>query len=179
MGLTTMNGYVNADEAGNDSDLAGGWSNSSRVIANRFLWIENFYGHCWKFLDGCIFDGRVGKQNTAYLTPNPLLFSSVDAEILDNYINMNIDLPAAGSENWIKSLGSLGLPKTLGGDSATYVTDYFWSYLDDNTRDYLRVVLAGADLALGAFVGVAARASSSGLGVAYATFVSRLCFENN
>ena len=92
---------------------------------------------------------------------------------------MNIDLPAAGSENWIKSLGSLGLPKTLGGDSATYVTDYFWSYLDDNTRDYLRVVLAGAALTDGAYGGVAARGSNAGLGVAVAYCVSRLCFENN
>lgn len=161
---------------GNDD---GGWTGTSRVIGNSFLWIENLYGHVWKFLDGCVFDGRVGKQNTAYLTPNPLLFSSVDSEILSRYINMNIDLPAASNENYLSSTGALGLPKTHGGDSSTYVTDYFWSYLDDATRDYLRVVFAGGDLDLGALAGVAARHSISGLGFANSTFASRLCYEKN
>lgn len=179
IGLTTMNGYVNADEAGVDADLAGGWNNTSRVIANRFLWVENLYGHVWKFLDGCSFDGRVGKRNTAYLTPNPLLFSSVDANILTKYINMNVDLPAAGNESWQQSLGSLMLPKTFGGDSATYVTDYFWSYLDDASRDHLRVVVAGGPLSDGVLYGVAARYSVEGLNLAASSFVSRLCFENN
>jgi hypothetical protein len=92
---------------------------------------------------------------------------------------MNVDLPAASNENWIKSMGSLGLPKTHGGDSATYVTDYFWSYLDDTTRDYLRVVIAGGYLDDGACDGVAARLSYSGLGLAYSSCVSRLCYEKN
>jgi hypothetical protein len=177
--LTTLNGSVNADEAGVDADLAGGWYGESRVIGNRFLWIENIFGHCWKFLDGCSFDGRIGQKNTAYLTPNPLLFSSVDADILTKYINMNVDLPVNTPESYIKSLGSLMLPKVFGGDSATYMTDYFWSYLDDVTRDYLRGVIAGGVLRYGAIDGVAARYSLSGLGNASSDVVSRLCFENN
>ena len=176
--LATMNGYVNAD-ATIDADLAAGWNNTSRVIANRFIWVENLYGHIWKFLDGCAFDGRVGSKNTAYLTPNPTLFSSVDANILSTYIDMNVSLPAAGNEDWIKSMGSLFLPKTHGGDSSTYVTDYFWSYLDDATRNYLRVVFCGGILDYGAFVGVAARLSIVALGFASSDVVSRLCFENN
>lgn len=177
--LLTMNGYASADETGTDADLIGGWNDTMHVIANRFMWIENLYGHCWKFLDGCVFDGRAGKPNTAYLTPNPLLFSSVDSEILSRYINMNVDLPAASNEAYLKSLGSLGLPKTHGGDSATYVTDYFWSYLDDTTRDYLRVVVAGGRLVDGADAGVAARSSNPGLGFATSYCVSRLCYEKN
>jgi len=177
--ITTLNGFVNADEAGLDADLAVGWNNTSRVICNRFFWIENLYGHVWKFLDGCAFDGRVGKPNTAYLTPDPTLFSSADADILSKYINFNVDLPSASPESYMRSLGSLFLPKAQGGDSATYVTDYFWSYLDDASRDYLRAVLAGGLLAYSALVGVAARVSSGDLGYAASSFVSRLCFENN
>lgn len=175
--LTTMNGYVNADAV--DADISVGWNNASRVIGNRFLWVENFYGHCWKFLDQLVFDGRVGQPNTAYATPDPRLASSVDAEILARYVNLNVNLPATPIGGYIKSFGRLFLPKAFGGNSATYVTDYFYSYLDDETRNYLRVVVSGGDLASGGNDGVAARSSTSGLGSATSYFVSRLCYESN
>lgn len=170
--VTTMHGrFIGQDD--------GQFTSSNHTIANSFLGIENLYGHVWKFLDGCVFDGRVGKQNTAYLTPNPLLFSSVDSEILSRYINMNVDLPAATYENYLSSTGALGLPKTHGGDSSTYVTDYFWSYLDNIIHDYLRVVIAGGGLNYGTQAGVAARDSLNGLGIAFSNFASRLCYEKN
>jgi hypothetical protein len=178
VGLTTMNGYMNAQD-GADDDIATGWNGESRVIANRFLWVENLYGHIWKFLDGCSFDGRVGHRNTAFLTANPLLFSSEVADIVSKYTDMNCDLPATTNESWQKSVGQALLPKTFGGDSSTYEADYFWSYLDDATVDYIRVVVAGGRMDYGAIVGVATRDSSFGLGFAYSLIGSRLCFENN
>jgi hypothetical protein len=175
--MTSLAGSVNADSAGVDADLVAGWLNSSRVIANRFFWIENIYGHCWKFLDGCVFDGLTGQPNTAYLTPNPTLFSSVDADVLSKYINMNVDIPAAVDMNYMQTLGGLFLPKSFGGNSSTYVTDYFWSYLDNAGQNYLRVVISGCSLNNGAQAGVAARNSYNAFGVAASNFVSRLCFE--
>jgi len=178
LSLTTMNGYVNAD-AVLDADIATGWNNASRVIANRFLWIENFYGHCWKFFAGVVYDGRTGQPNTAWVTPDPTKFSSVDAEILSRYTNLNINLPASPNENYIKSFGHLFMPVALGGNSATYTCDYFWSYLDDTTRNYLHLVLSGGSLSYGGLVGVAARDSAGDLGRANAGSVSRLCYESN
>jgi hypothetical protein len=175
--LTTVNGSVNSTEPGIDSDLTGTWLGTSRVVANRFLWLENLYGHLWKFLDGVTFDGRVGQPNTAYLTPDPRKFSSADATILANYTNANVSLPASGGENYIKSMGTLCLPKTFGGDSATYVTDYFYSYLDDAPRNYLRAVLAGGSLLNSELSGVAARYSLFDVTFAHSFFVSRLCYE--
>lgn len=177
--MTSKTGSTNADSAGVDADLVAGWSNSSRVIANRFFWIENLYGHCWKFLDGCAFDGRTGQPNTAYLTPNPTLFSSVDADIFSKYINMNVNMPAGGDANYQQTLGGLFLPKSFGGSSSTYITDYFWSYLDYAPNNYLRVVISGGLLDNGGPAGVAARSSVSGFVSADSYGVSRLCFEEN
>lgn len=176
-GLLSMNGYVTANTTGVDADLVG--ASAGLVIANRFLWLENFYGHCWKFLDGCAFDGRTGKPNTAYVTPDPTLFSSIDANILGSYINLNVNMPASPDANYIKSFGSLFIPKSFGGDSGSYVTDYFWSYLDNTSHNYLRVVIAGGRLDIGAQAGVAARHSIDVLGFADSSVVSRLCFEAN
>jgi hypothetical protein len=175
--LTTVNGSVNSTEPGIDSDLTGTWLNTSRVVANRFLWLENLYGHLGKFLDGVTFDGRVDQPNTAYLTPDPRKFSSTDATILANYTNANVSLPASGNGNYIKSMGSLFLPKTFGGDSVTYVTDYFWSYLDVVSQNYFRSILIGGGMNSTNLAGVAARFASYFLGLVYSDIVSRLCYE--
>lgn len=177
--LATINGSIDADLAGVDSDLVAGGITAGEKVANRFLWIENIFGHIWKFTDGVAYDGRVGQPNTAWVTPNPTLFSSVEANILANYTNLGVALPAATNEAYMQELQTLFLPKTHGGASTTYITDYFYSYLDDASRNYLRVVLVGSDLHYGGRAGVAARYAVFGLGHAYSTFGSRLCFESN
>ena len=173
--LTTMNGSVDADLAGIDAELVAAGITAGEKIANQFLFIENIFGHLWKMLDGIAFDGRIGQPNTAYVTADPTKFSSVDAEILANYDNLNVNLPAATNENYIQSLQSFFLPKVHGGGSSTYVTDYFWSYLDDETRNYLRLVRAGGALAYGGKAGLAARLSDGGLSLAISDSGSRLC----
>ncbi len=174
--LTGINGTVPADLAGLDADLDdANWRIAEKNIANRFLFIENIFGHVWKFLDGCSFDGRVGQPNLAYVTNNPALFSSVDADILANYEVLGGELPAASNEAYVQSLQAGFLPKAHGGGSTTYVTDYFWSYLDDETRDYFRSVRSGGNLYFGGQAGVAARISLDSLGNAASTIGSRLC----
>ncbi|MGD9930127.1 MAG: hypothetical protein AB7U05_08915 [Mangrovibacterium sp.] len=174
--LTSINGSVAADLAGLDADLDdANWRIAEKNIANRFLFIENIFGHIWKFLDGCAFDGRVAGDNSAYVTNNPDLFTSIDAEITTKYTKLGATLPAAVNENYTQSLQAGFLPKAHGGGSTTYVTDYFWSYLDDATRDYFRVVRAGGILYNGSPAGVAARLSLNGLSLAHSTSGSRLC----
>lgn len=175
--LTTLNGTITADLAGLDADLNdANWRGSEKNIANRFLFVENIFGHIWKFMDGCAFNGLVSQTyNYAYITNNPALFSSSEAGILANYERYGASLPGATNENYMQSLQAGFLPKAHGGSSSTYITDYFWSYLDDASRDYFRVVLAGGYLANGGQAGVAARSSSIALSAANSLLGSRLC----
>jgi len=174
--LTSMSGTIAADLGGLDIGLDdANWRIAEKNIANRFLFIENLFGHIWKFMDGCAFDGRVGQSNLAYVTNDPALFTSVDAEITTKYKAYGAALPAATNENYIQSMQSGFLPKAHGGASTTYVTDYFWSHLDDASRDYFRAVRAGGALNNGGPAGVAARYSTNGLGAAFSDVGSRLC----
>ena len=150
--LTTLNGSVNVDLAGVDSDLTGIVAAGNK-IANQFLWIENFYGHIWKMIDGFSADERTSSTNKAYATNDPSKFSSVDANILANYTDLGIALPGASNEAFIQNLQKGFLPKTPGGSGITYITDYFWSYLDDATKNYLRLGRVGGRLSNGSECG--------------------------
>ncbi len=175
--LTSISGSVDAllGVGELDEDLNAAGITAGEKIANRFLFIENIYGHIWKFLDGCAFNGRIGEQNTAYVTADPAKFSSDEATIRANYEDLGIDLPSDVNANYIKNLQQGFLPKEFGGGSTTYVTDYFWSYLDDETRDYFRSVRLGGCLFDGGQAGVAARYSGVSLGHASSAYGSRLC----
>jgi len=180
--LTTVNGYVEAQtETGEeDADLATGWKDEGRgtAIANRFLFIENIFGSKWKFLDGCSFDGRVGEKKTAWVHPDPRVFTSVDADVLTNYIDLDVDLIAVTTTAWIGAVGRGFVPlAALTADSAKYFCDLFYSYLADTARDYLRSVRAGGDMNRVSYAGLAARSSSSSLSTTYASYASRLCYK--
>lgn len=172
--LTTLNGSVNVDLAGVDSDLTGIVAAGNK-IANQFLWIENFYGHILKMIDGFSADGRTTSTNKVYVTNDPSKFSSVDANILANYTDLGIVLPGASNETYIQNLQKGFLPKTQGGSGSTYTTDYFWSYLDDATRNYLRLGLVGSRLNLGSACGPLALNVYAALGYAGSNVGARLC----
>lgn len=172
--LTTACGYVPVDLAGVDSDLTGILA-SGKAIANRFFWIENIYGHIWKMTDGFAADGRTTSTNKAYVTADPSKFSSVDANILSNYDDLGILLPGTSNETYIQYLQKGMLPKTQGGSASTYITDYFWSYLDDVSRNYMRLGRVGGPLSYGSLCGLSARSVPNGLSYAVSNFGSRLC----
>ena len=175
--LTSVTGSVNVDLSGTDSDLTGIVSEGN-AIANSFFWIENLYGHIWKLLDGVVADGRIGERNTLFTTNDPTKFSSVEADILADYTDMEIDLPAIIDTGYIKTLQKGLLPQEFGGNSSTYVTDYFYSYLDDETRDYFRVLRAGAPLSNGSTAGVSVLDTSGSPDIVFSSSGSRLCACN-
>jgi hypothetical protein len=183
--LATVNGYVNAQTGAGevDEDIAAGWRNEGRgtAIANRFLFIENIFGAKWKFLDGCSFDGRVGAKKTAWVHPDPRVFTSVDADVLTNYIDLNVDLLSVATTSYIGGVGRGFIPlAALGADSAKYYCDLFYSYLSDAAnRNYLRSVLAGGRLNHGSLAGLAVRYSNDPLASANPSYGSRLCFKPN
>ena len=183
--LTTINGSVDAQTGVGelDADLAEGWRDEGRgtAIANRFLFIENIFGGKWKFLDGCSFDGRLEQKKTAFVHPDPRVFTSVDADILTNYIDLNVDLLSADTTSWIGGVGRGFIPlAALGADSAKYYCDLFYSYLSDAAaRNHLRSVLAGGRLYNGSVAGLAARSSVYSLAHAYSYSGCRLMYKPN
>ena len=172
--LTTPSGSAIVDLSGVDSDLTGILA-AGKGIGNRFFWIENIFGHIWKFTDGFAADGRTTANNQAYVTANPALFSSVDANILADYTDLGIELPGTSSESYLLNFQKGLLPKTQGGSNSTYVSTYFWSYLNDATRNYLRVGLVSGRLADGSICGPASVFVNVGLGSAKSYVGSRLC----
>ena len=178
--LTSRNGSVAAD-ATNDSDIysSPNWQDSNKIIANRFLWIENFFGNVWKMLDGITFDGRVSGTKHAWITDDPSKFTSDAATILSTYKDMGIVIPSSPNETWLKSFGKYFIPVEMGGGGNNFTCDYFWSYLADSTRDYFRLVYSGGFLSYGLLAGSAARASDSALARADWYIGSRLCYEKN
>ncbi len=172
--LTSMNGSIDAilGEGETDEDLSAVLTEGDK-IANRFLFIENIFGHIWKMLDGVSFDGRIGENNTVFLSKNPADYSSVEANILADYENLNINL--SGLSGYIGTVHSGFIPKTIAGNSSSYFGDYLYSNLDDEGRDYLRLVRAGGVLSNGVAAGVAYRASALPLGSSDSAYGSRLC----
>lgn len=181
--LTTVNGYVNAQTGVGeiDNDIAAGWKDEGRgtAIANRFCFIENIFGAKWKFIDGCAFDGRTTARKTAWVHSDPRVFTSVDADILTNYIDLEVDLVSVATTAWIGAVGRGFVPLSSGADAAKYYCDPFYSYLADSARNYLRSVRAGGALSNGSSAGLAARHSPSSLATSSTYFGSRLCFKPN
>jgi len=182
--LTTINGNVDVDLADVDSDLDGIVSSGNK-IANRFLWIENIFGHIWKFNDGVTYvpiesvgvPDWTGEFRAVYATADPRLFSSTDADILANYNLLPVTPFAGSNEIWIGRVGSGFVPTASGTNENQYWTDYHWNRLHDSGRNYLRSVLAGGFLSFGGRAGVLSRGSSFGLVTSDSTRGSRLCYS--
>lgn len=180
--LTAMNGSVDADLAGLDSDLSTGWRDEGRgtAIANRFLFIENIFGHTWKWVDGCSADGRVGAKKTMWHTPDPRLFSSVQYDILGTYEDLNVDLLSVNTESYIGAVGDGFVPMAaLTADSEKFWCDYILSHLSDANRNYLRSVLAGGGMGGGATAGLAARDVYRGINWSPVNAGARLMYKPN
>jgi hypothetical protein len=129
---------------GNNS---GSYHDGTRYVANTYRGIENVFGHIWKFVDGINFDSY-----DIYLCDNPDNFvddsSTNYTQAIDLYGD-NIVIPSG--EGYQKNLwaGSL-LPKSIGGSSITFITDYLYA-----VNSGWRVLLAGGNLSIGDQAGLA------------------------
>ena len=172
--LDTINGSVIVDFDGGDSDILGS-VDAGIVIANRFLFVENFYGHIWKFLDGVGFDGRTGNEGDVWLSNDPRNFTSQESEILLEYTKSNT-IVYTGGDTFVKELGEDLLPITGGGNSSTFYCDQFYSRLTTTPNEF-RVVRGGGALAVGSGAGVAGRSSFGAFSISHSTVGSRLCYS--
>ena len=110
---------------------------------------------------------------------DPRVFTSVQADILANYIDLDVDLLTIDTTSWIGGVGRGFIPfAALGADSAKYYCDLFHSYLSDAAaRDFLRSVRAGGSLTDGSNAGLAACYSSTSLSNLFSSIGSRLCYK--
>ena len=98
-------------------NVNNGDGNKGSYVSYR--WIENPWGHIWKFVDGINIEDHV-----PYVCNN-------DTNFADNttigYTSLEITLP--NSNGWQKTLTQTArgfLPASVGGSSSTYITDYYY-----------------------------------------------------
>lgn len=153
---------------GLDGEITGGTSGRNSVLT---LGIENLYANDWKLT------GNAFRQGTSiYINPKPLTNSawptSVNDAIAKGWIKVAGDLPT--SNGYIKELTYnmnvpfIATPKSIGGDSARPVGDYF--YTNDSTS--LMILQAGGGFRSGSNCGPFCVAVDTGLANAWWYFGS-------
>ena len=139
-----------------------------------FAGIEDFFGHLWQWTSGVLIDvtnyGTPEQLNKAYIAQ---LHSQLADSVTSNYILIgNI----ANTSGYItRMLPAYQLPTAVGGSSATYMSDYFYSPGGAG----LRLVLVGGIATYGAIAGSRNVSASAAPGDAYSYVGSRLGLEYN
>ena len=138
--------------------------------------IENPFGHIQKWTDGCkalIQSDADGGKSLFYTCNNPENFHF---EGTNNYKLIG-NLPR--TNGYIKEvlLGSNGdiVPKEVGGSSASYFCDYFYTSIPDSGVSERGVRFGGLAYA-GSYAGFACSATSNAVTAALASVGSRLCY---
>ena len=103
-------------------NATGSVSNGNEVKGSfmSYRWIENFYGHLLKWVDGVNFDNRI-----------PCVCND-DAVFLDDYRGYcyaSLDITLPNNYGWQKTLKQTGrgfLPASIDAKPNTHITDYYW-----------------------------------------------------
>ncbi|RLG01147.1 hypothetical protein DRN58_02340, partial [Thermococci archaeon] len=84
-----------------------------------YRWIENPWGHIWKFVDGINVEDHV-----PYICNDDTYFAD---DTSTNYISLNVTLSSGiGYQKTLIQIARGFLPTSIGGSSSTYITDYYW-----------------------------------------------------
>ena len=121
-------------------NVSNGDGNRGSYVSYR--WIENPWGHVWKFVDGINVEERV-----PYVCNNDTHFAD---DTSTNYTSLGVTL--ADSNGYQKTLAQIArgfLPTSVGGSSSTYITDYYWQSTG------WRVAWLGARAHYGTIAGIA------------------------
>jgi hypothetical protein len=130
-GFNSNNPFV---AAGGCNSLLNHWGEASVIIqnfggagvnrtftTNRFLFVENIFGHIWKWIDGVTIN-HLADRREAYVFDNPAHF--VDGSSLNGRLAGLLPI----TNGYVKELNFPEiLPKLVGGNSGTQYCDYFYS----------------------------------------------------
>ena len=133
--------------------------------------VENWWGNVWKFVDGANINNDttasklyLSTDHTAYASDTATGYTfSGNLQEVDGYVGDILD--------------ALGVwPKTTGGNSATYITDYYYTEFDTVPAGGWRVPLVGGGAYTGAIAGAFFVDSNVGSSFASTTVGGRLVF---
>jgi hypothetical protein len=121
-GVQTDSPHSNAGKSNAIGNATGAVASATRDTAwMSYRGIENFFGNCWKFVDGININ-----THQAYVT-NRNQRSSYADDTMTNYTAYGALLGA--TEGWVNNIvpeSSSFLPSSVGGGSSNYITDYYW-----------------------------------------------------
>ena len=105
------------------SNGAATWSvsngNGNKGSYVSYRWVENPWGHIWKFVDGINIENHV-----PYICNDDTHFAD---DTSTNYTSLGVTL--SSSTGYQKTLAQTArgfLPTSVGGSSSTYITDYYY-----------------------------------------------------
>lgn len=137
--------------------------------------IENWFGHIWKWVDGFNVHNSTANGSRAYVCGDPANFAD------DTDSNYDLVGTLAQADGYFRDLavtdGGLFLPgNTSGGSSATFFSDYYWTYYDNDPDIGWRVCRLGATASHGLQAGAFLWHSYDGSADASSNVGGRLCF---
>ena len=122
-------------------DGAVTWECVRHAGYNSYRGVENWFGHIWKFTDGVNIHNSSANGSRLYTAQDYTAFAS-DTDT--GYLLITSDL--AQLDGFGKTLVPTAhgfAPKTVGGSSSTYVSDYHYTYYDNNPDSGWRVLFVG------------------------------------
>jgi len=138
----------------------------------RYRGIEHPFGHIFKWQDGCsVFHEAAGGASKLYVCDNPASFADGTE---NNYEHIG-NLPT--TEGYIKSMNYHSkagfFPKEVGGSSATYWPDYYYT---PGLVNAWRALLRGGAADNGSFAGFGCLRTLHAASYANASFGARLAY---
>jgi hypothetical protein len=163
-GLTVSLGNKSGSIVGLASEN-GGTNTTSRVIANSYRGIENFFGHLWKFIDGVnIQDGKPFVCDI-FDTFASDTFTGVYVQAKDSDGHLIVQPNTSGYQSTTHN-GSFFV-KSVGSNSISKITDYYY-YASGN-----RIIHSCGGLATGSEAGLSNLNAAIASSTAYWTIVAR------
>jgi len=122
-------------------DGAVTWECVRHAGYNSYRGVENWFGHIWKFIDGVNIHNSSANGSRLYTAQDYTAFAS-DTDT--GYLLITSDLAQLdGFEKTMVPTAHGFAPKTVGGSSSTYVSDYHYTYYDNNPDSGWRVLFVG------------------------------------
>ena len=152
-----------------DADLvtAGKLSiGDGKAIANSFLWVENIFGHIYKWGDGENWLWTDEPSATVYRCDDPASFADDTA----TGYTVAADPPLLASGYFLRTIPGTLLPELGGAGTTTGYCDYFYSYAGNAWR----APRLGGNAAIGAIAGVACRSTNLAFADRYSNIGGRL-----
>lgn len=135
--------------------------------------VENWYGHIWKFLDGINIHNSSANGSRVYVSQNPTDYAD------DTDTGYSLAGLAAEADGYGLTLipdGRLMFPSSVGATSASAISDYYYTYFDNDADSGWREALLGGAASPGANAGAFCVYSLNGSSFAHSSIGGRLAW---